>query len=218
MARKIFEGLGPGTLIPRRGSLPLDDPRIGPEEGFVLSRVDGHTSLEEVLLLVPFEEQVAMLILRKLWEIGAIDVPGVARVMPAHKLEQKPEPMPQLKSEAKAEPRPEAKPEAKSDAKPEAKAEDKGISAEQERRIDDMFAALEQRNAFELLEVGRDADAKDVKRAYFKLSKEFHPDRFYGREIGDYKKKLSSIFQAIKAAFELLSDEKRKSAYLESLQ
>jgi hypothetical protein len=213
MARKIFEGLGPGSLIPHRGSLPLADPRIGPEEGFVLSRIDGHTSLEEVLLLVPFEEQVAMVILRKLWEIGAIDVPGVARVLPPQMLEHKPDPIPQITVEKK--PQPPAKPKVPSE---DEKSADKGISAEQEKRINEVFAALEHRNAFELLEIAREADAKELKRAYFKLSKEFHPDRFYGKEIGDYKKKLSAIFQAIKAAFELLSDENRRSAYIDSLR
>src|SRR6478672_4284979 len=83
MPIKIFEGLGPGTLIPQRGKLPIDDPRVGAEEGFVLSRVDGHTSLQEICMLVPFDEPVTMVILRNLWEIGAIDVAGVARTMVA---------------------------------------------------------------------------------------------------------------------------------------
>jgi hypothetical protein len=204
MARKIFEGLGPGTLIPQRGSLPLNDPRIGPEEGFVLSRIDGHTSLEEVLLLVPIEEHIAMIILRKLWEIGAIDVPGVARVVGTPLRERKLTPPPMNV----VEPEP----------PPVLSAERGVLSQDQARRIDDFFAALEKHDAFQLLEVGRDAEPKEIKRAYFKLSKEFHPDRFYGRPIGDYGKKLSSIFQAVKAAFELLSDDKRKAAYLESLR
>ena len=81
MPNKIFEGLGPGTLVPQRGRLPIDDPKVGADEGFVLSRVDGRTSLEEILMLVPFEEPVTMVILRRLWEMGAIEVPGVARIM-----------------------------------------------------------------------------------------------------------------------------------------
>ena len=205
MAKKIFDGLGPGTLIPQRGNLPLDDPRIGPEEGFVLSRVDGRTSLEEVCLLVPFEEQVTMVILRKLWEIGAIEVPGVARVV-------RPQSRPDLPRITEPPP-PTTTPPPLVPLAPGRGA----LTEEQARRIDEMFAGLQTMNAFELLDVTKEADAKEVKRAYFKLSKEFHPDRFYGKEIGDYKKKLNGIFQAIKAAFELLSDEKRKAAYLDSL-
>ena len=204
---KIFEGLGPGSLIPQRGRLALNDPRLGPEEGFVLSRIDGRTSLEEVCLLVPFEEQVVMLILRKLWELGAIEVPGVARVV---RPPSKPD-VPRVPA------RPVTRPDPSSPSPSNAPAANGGLTPEQARRIDDLFDALESRDAFELLGVPREADARDIKRAYFKLSKEFHPDRFYTVSLGEYEKKLTAIFQAVKAAFELLTDERRKAAYLESL-
>jgi hypothetical protein len=199
LARKTIEGLGPGTLIPQRGKLPLNDPRLGAEEGFVLSRIDGRTSLEEVLLLVPFDEEVVMLLLRKLWEMGAIDVPGLTRPEP------KPEPAKPPQEPAKPPVIP-------------APSGDRGnLSDDQVRRIDELFHVLETRTAFELLGVTRNADVKEIKRAYFKLSKEFHPDRFYTMKVGDYGKKLTLIFQAVKNAFEILSDEKRKAAYIESL-
>ena len=58
----------------------------------------------------------------------------------------------------------------------------------------------------ELLGVERGADAKIVKRAYFKLSKEFHPDRYFRREIGDYSARLERIFKKVLEAHEILSD------------
>jgi DnaJ domain len=209
MARKIFEGLGAGTLIPRRGSLPLNDPRIGPEEGFVLSRIDGRTSLQEVCMLVPFEEQVAMVILRKLWEIGAIEVPGVARVLPKQQ-PPAPPPSPSIRPMSMPVPVPPAPP--KENANPNE------LSAEEVRRVDEVFASLDKKDAFELLELEREAEPKDIKRAYFKLSKEFHPDRFYVKADAEEKRKLTAIFTAVKSAFEILSDEKRRIAYLESLK
>jgi hypothetical protein len=195
MSKKIFEGLGAGTLIPQRGKLPIDDPKVGAEEGFVLSRVDGHTSLEEICLLVPFDEPVTMVILRRLWEIGAIEVPGVARILPRSSPVEPPKREPPIDSSG-------------SNAGQ--------ISPEVQKRIDQFYDSLDTRNAFELLEIERTADVRDVKRAYFKLSKEFHPDRYFGRDLGDTREKLSKIFQAIKAAFELLSDKDRRAAYEES--
>ena len=53
---------------------------------------------------------------------------------------------------------------------------------------------------------GRGADAKAVKRAYFELSKEFHPDRYFRREIGSFAERLERIFKKIVEAYELLSD------------
>ena len=221
MPKKIFEGLGPGTLIPQRGKLPLDDPKLGPQEGFVLSRVDGQTSLEEICLLVPFDEPTTMVILRRLWELGAIEVPGVARViMPHAPVENVPVVIEDsVTSKLPGPPPPRvSQPPPSNDPKPSADGQaGEGLSAAQLQRIDDFYNHLDQKDAFELLEIERSADDKGVKRAYFKLSKEFHPDRFFGKDIGVYKERLTKIFQALKAAFEVLSDKRRRAAYEESV-
>jgi curved DNA-binding protein CbpA len=60
----------------------------------------------------------------------------------------------------------------------------------------------------ELLGVEPGSDAKVVKRAYFKLSKEFHPDRYFRREIGSYAQRLDRIFKKVLEAHEMLSDPK----------
>jgi curved DNA-binding protein CbpA len=58
----------------------------------------------------------------------------------------------------------------------------------------------------ELLDVVRGSEPKVVKRAYFKLSKEFHPDRYFRKEIGNYVERLERIFKKILEAHEMLSD------------
>jgi curved DNA-binding protein CbpA len=58
----------------------------------------------------------------------------------------------------------------------------------------------------DLLGVEKGAAAKVVKRAYFKLSKEFHPDRYFRREIGSYEIRLNRIFKKVLEAHEMLSD------------
>lgn len=68
------------------------------------------------------------------------------------------------------------------------------------------FEARLDRPYHEILGVSREADAKIVKRAYFELSKEFHPDRYFRREIGPYAARLSRVFARIAEAYELLSD------------
>jgi hypothetical protein len=60
-----------------------------------------------------------------------------------------------------------------------------------------------------LLGVPNGADAKVLKRAYFKLSKEVHPDRFYGKKLGSFADRLSEVFEAISRAYaRLTSNEK----------
>jgi curved DNA-binding protein CbpA len=58
----------------------------------------------------------------------------------------------------------------------------------------------------DLLGVEKGAAPKVVKRAYFKLSKEFHPDRYFRREIGCYAQRLDRIFKKVLEAHEMLSD------------
>jgi len=188
---KTYAGLGPDTLTPKLvGVAPSQlhaGVAVGPEEGFVLSRVDGRTSVAEICLLVPFDPDVTVTILKRLFLIGAIDIPGAE------------------------------KPAALAPAAAPDLIDGLDLTPDQAARIDQMFAMLETRNAFELLEVTAAADKRALKRAYFRLSKEFHPDRFFGRNLGPYGDRLSKIFQAIKTAFEILSDDARRQAYEESL-
>ena len=56
---------------------------------------------------------------------------------------------------------------------------------------------------YETLEVEKDASQKDIKKAYFRLSKTHHPDKG-----GDEHK-----FKEINAAYEILSDPEKRKAY-----
>jgi tetratricopeptide (TPR) repeat protein len=58
----------------------------------------------------------------------------------------------------------------------------------------------------EILGVEHSSDPRDIKRAYFRLSKQFHPDRYFRRSIGDYGTRLDRIFRHVALAYELLSD------------
>jgi tetratricopeptide (TPR) repeat protein len=70
---------------------------------------------------------------------------------------------------------------------------------------------------FQVLEVPDSADKKAVKAAYGRLSKDFHPDRFFGKRLGSFKVMLSEIFDLASSAKETLLDPERREAYVESL-
>jgi hypothetical protein len=199
--------LAPKDAVPHyKTSAPLAALGLGPEEGFVLSRVDGRTRLDELLQLVPFPPSQTVEILRRLWIAGAIEIPGHAP------------PIIVDKPAAPGPPPAPARPASSATVQvPQGVPPGVDLTLEQVRQIDAVFSELQSRNAFDLLGVPRTADKKEVKRAYFKLSKEFHPDRFYGKKLGPYGDRLAQIFQAVKSAFELLSDEKRRAAYEDSL-
>ena len=77
------------------------------------------------------------------------------------------------------------------------------------RRIDEMSALATRGDARALLGVPRGADERTLRRAYFRLAKEFHPDRYFGRELGRYRPRLEALFGALTDAFHALSDGNR---------
>ena len=68
------------------------------------------------------------------------------------------------------------------------------------------FEGRLERPYHEILGVTPDAGVRELRRAYFKLSKEFHPDRYFRRELGPFAERLQRVFRKIAEAFELLSD------------
>ncbi|MDP6979228.1 MAG: DnaJ domain-containing protein [Myxococcota bacterium] len=70
---------------------------------------------------------------------------------------------------------------------------------------------------FTLLGLEREADGKEIKRSYFVLSKRFHPDRYFRKNVGDYGERLHTVFKAISEAYELLSDPASRKEILASL-
>merc|ERR1712232_51087 len=63
-------------------------------------------------------------------------------------------------------------------------------------------------NCYEVLGVERSADAPTVKKAYRKLSLQWHPDK-----NPDKKEEATAKFQQIATAYEVLSDEDVRNAY-----
>lgn len=66
---------------------------------------------------------------------------------------------------------------------------------------------MPQRDPYDILGVSRNADADEVKRAYRRLAKRYHPDR----NPGD--KQAAERFKEVQAAYEVLGDPKRRAEY-----
>ena len=85
------------------------------------------------------------------------------------------------------------------------------------QQIDELYCQLGTLDYFTLLGIDGNAGARDIKKAYFLLSKKFHPDRFFGKRLGPYQLKLNRIFTTIKAAYDLLGDDDLRGQYLRQL-
>jgi len=67
-------------------------------------------------------------------------------------------------------------------------------------RIIRLHRRLRQLSAWDLLGVEKDAANPTIKRAFGVASKELHPDRYFGKNLGSFKAKLAAIFNRVSEA------------------
>lgn len=91
------------------------------------------------------------------------------------------------------------------------------VSEEEEvfkRRVEKVYSTLNTLTPYELLEVDRNIDEENLIKNYYRLSKEFHPDRYFLSGDPSLKDKLSIIFDAITNAYNRLKEEISSKEYV----
>jgi hypothetical protein len=183
-------------------SLPLNS-----KEGFILSRVDGASSVEDISMMVGIKLKDLLTILDRLADLGAVQLSWRA----AKPLSSSKPASPQLTAE---------EPSRKGEAHPAAQRvlaapliplymeseldEVVELSEAQKKRILNGFYALEGKDYYELLGLDRNSDKKAIRGAYFELSRLFHPDAFFGKNLGSFQTKMESVFKRLTEAYETL--------------
>jgi len=245
-------GLGPRTERPRiNTAADLSHQNLSPTEGFVLSRVDGQTSYEDICKVTGLGREQTLDILRGLRQSKLILGP-TERVVGVRKPLRPATPKPEPRSESKApaaEPAPEpvSRPivppapsagvgDAKSDLPRPKPNPAVARSLGPLERLDDgtpvpigeltdwpdadpllkeriirLHRRMKKLSPFELLGVAPTADAGAIRRAFAVASKDLHPDRYFGKNLGSFKGKLAAIFARLAEAMqEIESGQKGK--------
>ncbi len=167
------------------------------EEGFLASRIDGHTTVDELVLVVQKSKDDVVRVLERLRKVGVVYYGDDA---------------------------PKAAPPATSDLDGQVDfgdyifpvglmQEDVDLSLEEKKRIAFFHAHLEKWTHYELLRANRKDDVKEIKRVYFARSKEWHPDRFRRGRLGSFKKMIDDIFKQVQIAYGILSNAEKRQAY-----
>ncbi len=220
---------------------------LSPTDGFVLSRIDGVASAREILQMIPLPAEETQKSLFGLLSTGVIEYvagqrrkrdaaapahpardaqpgaeaaagPGTDPPHPAPHIPPPPPPQPPAASHqspplpaAAAAPAPPA-------VEPVAPAPPLDQKAEERRlEIQEAWEGLETRNHFEVLGLSRAVNETEVKEAYFRLAKRFHPDVHHGASLGDMRDKLEAVFIRLGQAYDTLRDPKRRGEYEERL-
>jgi serine/threonine protein kinase len=81
------------------------------------------------------------------------------------------------------------------------------------RQTVEMFDGLRTKDHFEVLGIGRDASEREVKEAYFRLAKPFHPDAYRDLPLEDLKDKRQAVFIRLGEAYDTLRNPESRARY-----
>lgn len=232
-------GLGPRTGRPRPNTaIDWANQKLTPTEGFVLSRVDGRMSYDEICMVSGLSRDETLRILRDLKQARLILGPGEVAVGASRASAAVPSRSPATArpAAAGAGSTDEARSQAAQPAASRAGEKDRRTPVGPLERLDDgspvapgdlvewpdapselkarivrLHRRLRQLSAWDLLGVGKDADASTVRRAFGAASKELHPDRYFGKNLGSFRAKLGAIFARLSEAMQEV-EKARKSA------
>jgi hypothetical protein len=71
---------------------------------------------------------------------------------------------------------------------------------------------------YDLFQVNPRASRKEIKLAYFALSKAFHPDRWFRKDTGDFGTLIEDVFKWLNRAYTVLSSPRKRAGYDELLR
>jgi curved DNA-binding protein CbpA len=185
---------GAEELIPRmRRGIDLTKAGLSVEEGFIASRIDGRTTVKDIAIIIGKSKEETQKILNRLSRAGVI-----------------------VLAEGSDEVHEEEEPSGEYGDyifPPNLMMEEGDLDPETRKRIIWTHEHLDKWTHYELLQAHRKDDAKELKKAYFERSKEWHPDRFRRPNLGSFKRMIEDIFKKIQEAHATLSDPKLREKY-----
>ena len=210
-----FPERAPEAMPQLVAGVSVRDLPIGPEEAFVLSSVDGASSVADIAAVTNFGLGEVTRIMERLVTLGAIafEQPVAAATVRAVR-------PPLARSGAyRIGPMHEASPVGGSSQPPAAEecaaelAEAVDLDLDQKRQLIELHQRLESLSHYELLGLEAAADDKAIRAAYYELVRVFHPDRFFGKNLGSFKPKLAKVFGRLTEAYEALHRSESRAEY-----
>ncbi len=80
-------------------------------------------------------------------------------------------------------------------------------------KVDSMYSKINSLSISELLDVDENSDSDTIRKNFYRLAKEYHPDRYFSCPDSSIKAKLTDIFDAITKAYNRLNDDRLRREY-----
>lgn len=87
------------------------------------------------------------------------------------------------------------------------------LHPEEIQQLQTMQEFVEDERYYKLFGVSPTATQEDIQTAYYKISRQWHPDRFFRRDLGEYEEVITEVFMGITSAFRTLSDPADRLTY-----
>jgi len=188
---------------------------LTPADGYVLSRVDGTLSAREIVAMISLprdETQKSLFALLSTGMIEYLPLPPKARPRDPRKRPAAP-----VQMEAAPAPEPIVLlPPPPTAAESAAQAAEHAAAAQDDpRRMEvlEAFAALKHHTHFQVLGLERTATEAQVKEAYFRQARRFHPDVHHDPALADLRDKIEAIFVRLGEAYEVLRNPRIRAKY-----
>jgi len=228
--------LRPGANLHYR----YQDLELTQRERAIFEEIDGQHKVDEVLGALDVELEranqiVYTLIVTEMVELidAPLDKPELLaseageqpapvappKAAPAAPKPSEPAPKPVESASKPVEPAPvkEAEPEAIDEEEPAAEPEEDG-DAETRNKVREVYARVTDGNYFHVLGVGENPTEHEVRLAYHRMAKEFHPDRFFGMASPEIKAQVEEIFRLAAKAYEELNTQEKIAQYKEKIE
>lgn len=164
---------------------------LSAHEGFLLSRVDGRTTAEQLRRLVPCSDGEFLRALAGLVAAGIVELAEAPPSSPAGLAVAKEEPEPLLEESVVFEPH----------------------QAAEHQRVLKLAAEIERQHYYRRLGLSPGATQDQIHERFRELARMYHPDRASEPHLRTLRSELARIFNAVKDAYETLSDPERRARY-----
>jgi curved DNA-binding protein CbpA len=160
----------------------------------------------------------AMMMLMALLSCGMLELGPTEEAVAFTTVTVKPPPeKPQAEKPPQPKPAPKPAPPPKKEQPAAQKADASKVPRDLARRIEAKFNKIQNVDLFEVLEVSQKADTEEIKKAFLRLAKIFHPDLVGNCGDAAVIDQMDDIFARLNEAHEILTDSKLRMEYESAL-